>query len=62
MVQKIHSRGVIWVPSSHPQAGHLPEKQNEDLAVQYEDCPWLRIILCYTVWEIVLDSSHETLS
>ena len=36
MVQKIHPRGVIWVPSIHPQAGHLSEK-NDNLAVQYED-------------------------
>jgi hypothetical protein len=36
MVQKIHPRGVFWVPSIHPQAGHLSEK-NGDLAVQYED-------------------------
>ena len=36
MVQKIHPRGVIWVPSIHPHAGHLSEK-NDDLAVQYED-------------------------
>ena len=37
MVQKIHPRGVIWVPSIPPQAGHLSEKRNDDLAVQYED-------------------------
>ena len=36
MVEKIHPRGVIWVPSIHPQAGHLSEKKC-DLAVQYED-------------------------
>jgi hypothetical protein len=36
MVQKIHLRGVIWVPSNRPQASHLSEK-NDDLAVQYED-------------------------
>ena len=36
MIQKIHPRGVIWVPNSSPQAGHLSEK-NDDLAVQYED-------------------------
>ena len=36
MVQKIHPRGVIWVPSSRPHAGHLSEK-NDNLAVQYED-------------------------
>ena len=36
MVQNIHPRGVIWVPSIQPQTGHLPEK-NDDLAVQYED-------------------------
>ena len=36
MVQKIHPWGVIWVPSIHPHAGHLSEK-NDDLAVQYED-------------------------
>ena len=35
MVQKIHPRGVIWVPSNRPQAGHLSE--NDDLSVQYED-------------------------
>ena len=38
MIQKIHPRGVIWVPNSSPQAGHLSEK-NDDLAVQYENCP-----------------------
>ena len=38
MVQKIHPKGVIWVPSIPPQVGHLSEK-NDDLAVQYEDCP-----------------------
>jgi hypothetical protein len=27
MVQKIHPRGVIWVPSFHPHAGHLSEKR-----------------------------------
>ena len=37
MVQKIHPRGVIWVPSIHPQAGHLSEEKNDNLAVQYED-------------------------
>ena len=36
MVQKIHPRGVNWVPSIRPHAGHLSEK-NDDLAVQYED-------------------------
>ena len=36
MVQKIHPRGVIWVPSIQPQAGHLSET-NDDLAVQYKD-------------------------
>ena len=36
MVQKIHPRGVIWVPRIQPQAGHLSEK-NDNLAVQYED-------------------------
>ena len=40
MVQKIHPQGVIWVPSSPPHAGHLSEK-NDELAVQYEDCPCL---------------------
>jgi hypothetical protein len=39
MVQKNHPQGVIWVPSCPPQAGHLSEK-NDNLAVQYEDCPW----------------------
>ena len=24
-----------------PQYGRLPKKRNDDLAVQYEDCPWL---------------------
>ena len=38
MVQKIHPQGVIWIPNSQPQAGHLSGK-NDDLAVQYEDCP-----------------------
>ena len=42
MDQKIHPRGVIWVPSSPPHAGHLSEK-NDDLAAQYEDCPWVDI-------------------
>ena len=37
MVQKIHPRCVIWVPSiPPPHAVHLSEK-NVDLAVQYED-------------------------
>ena len=36
MVQKIQPRGVIWVPSIPPHAGHLSEK-NDNLAVQYED-------------------------
>ena len=36
MVQKIHPRGVIWVPSIQPRTGHLSEK-NDNLAVQYED-------------------------
>ena len=36
MVQKIHPRGVIWVPSITLQAGHVSEK-NDNLAVQYED-------------------------
>ena len=36
MVQKIHPRGVIWVPSISPHAGRLSEKK-DDLAVQYED-------------------------
>ena len=31
---------VISVPSSQPQDGNLSEK-NDDLDVQYEDCPWL---------------------
>ena len=35
MVQKIHPRGVIWVPNIPPHAVHLSEK-NEDIAVQYE--------------------------
>ena len=34
MVQKIHPRHLIWVPSFPPHAGHLSEK---NLAVQYED-------------------------
>ena len=33
MVQKIHPRGVIWVPSSH--LVQLSEKK-DDLAVQYK--------------------------
>ena len=37
MVQKLHPRGVIWVPNPHPQAGHLSEKKYDNLAVQYED-------------------------
>ena len=36
MVQKIHSQGVIWVPSIRPHAGHLSEKI-DGFAVQYED-------------------------
>ena len=36
MFQKIHPRGVIWVPSIHPQAGQLSEK-NDSLTVQYDD-------------------------
>ena len=40
MVPKIQPRDLIWVPSSTPRAGHLSEK-NDDLAVQYEDCPWI---------------------
>ena len=36
MVQKIHPRGVIWVPTIDPQTDHLSEK-NDDLAVQCED-------------------------
>ena len=36
MVQKIHPKGVICVPSIPPQVGHLSEK-NDDLAIQYED-------------------------
>ena len=48
MVQKIHPRGVIWVPSISPHAGHLSEK-NDDLAVQYEDCPWLKLNM-ESVW------------
>ena len=38
MVQKIHPQ----VPSSKPQCGNFSEK-NDDLAVQYEDCPWVPI-------------------
>ena len=34
MVQKIHPQ----VPSSQPQCGNFSQK-NDDLAVQYEDCP-----------------------
>ena len=45
MVQKIHPRGVIWVPSNRPQAGHLSEK-NDDLAVQYEDVHGLVYMIC----------------
>ena len=37
MVQKSHLWGVIWVPSNRPQIGHLSEKKNDDLVVQYED-------------------------
>ena len=39
MVQNIHPWGVIWIPIISLQAGRLSEK-NDDLAVQYEDCPW----------------------
>ena len=39
MVQKIHTRGVICVPSISPQAGCLLEKKYGYLAVQYEDVP-----------------------
>ena len=42
MVQKIHPRGVIWVPNFPPQAGHLSEK-NDNLAVQNEDCQWIAV-------------------
>ena len=34
MVQKIHPRGEIWVQSNRPQAGHLPENENDNLSVQ----------------------------
>ena len=47
MGQKIHPRGVIWVLSSPPHAGHLLEKKNDDLAVQYEDCSWSMIIITW---------------
>ena len=54
MVQKIHPRGVIWVPSISPHAGHLSEK-NDNLAVQYEDVhevDYQRISqrLLYLIW------------
>ena len=44
MAQKIHPCGVIWIPSIHPQAGHLSEK-NDNLAVQYEDVHALYYVL-----------------
>ena len=48
MVQKTHPWGVIWVPSFHPQAGHL-SKKNDDLAVQYEDVhDYVSIILDFS--------------
>ena len=34
--QNLPNSELICVPSIHPQAGHLSEK-NDDLAVQYED-------------------------
>ena len=40
MVDKIHSRSVIQVPRYQPQYGHLSDKK-DNLAVQYEDCPWV---------------------
>ena len=36
MVQKIHPRGVIWIPSISPTLVAC-QKKNDDLAVQYED-------------------------
>ena len=42
MVQKIHHRGVIWVPNSQPQVGHSSERKWR-LSSQYEDCPWISI-------------------
>ena len=40
MVQKIHPWGVIWVPNSRLMLYTCQEKNN-NLAVQYEDCPWI---------------------
>ena len=44
MVQKIHPRDVIWVPSISPHAGCLSEKK-DDLAVQYEDVRGLTLVV-----------------
>ena len=33
--QNLPNSELIWVPSIHPQAGHLSEK-NDEFAVQYE--------------------------
>ena len=36
---------LIWVSSISPHAGHLSEKKNDDLAVQYEDVRGLAWVL-----------------
>ena len=50
MVQKIHPRGVIWVPNSQPQAGHLSEKK------WWISCPVWRLSMTTSVtqWLYVL--------
>ena len=40
MVQKFHPRGVIWVPSFQPQAGHLSENIWW-LSCPVWRCPWV---------------------
>ena len=59
MVQKIHPRGVIWVPSIHPQAGHLSEK-NDNLAVQYEDVHDYAKDLIRCGWSIKITKNEMT--
>ena len=52
MVQKKIQQ--IWVQNSQPQAGHLSE--NGDLAVQYEDCPWIDIINISSIFSLFQQS------
>jgi hypothetical protein len=44
MVQKIHPRGVIWIPSISPHAGRLSEKKWR-LSCPVWRCPWLTCTL-----------------